>query len=96
MPGSAYPSYLTYWQGFADAVGEADDGALLSGPDTGAYGTLTYTPDPGNGVSWTERFASDEGDSGRIADFTRRYYVSGDRGRQPPGRRSATCCPPNG
>ena len=96
VPGSAYPSFLTYWQGFADAVGEAAPGAPLSGPDTGAYGTLTYTPDPGNGVSWTERFASDEKDSGRIADFTQHYYVGAGPGRQPPGRRSATCCPPNG
>src|SRR5215813_4582970 len=81
VPGSAYPSFLTNWQGFADAVGEAAPGAPLSGPDTGAYGTLTFTPDPGSGVSWTERFASDERDSGRIADFTQHYYVGAGPGK---------------
>ena len=51
MPGSAYPSFLANWRSFADAVGEAAPGAPLSGPDTGAYGTLTFTPGPANGVS---------------------------------------------
>src|SRR6266566_5093131 len=66
---------------FADVVGEAAPGAALSGPDTGAYGTLTFTPDPGNGVSWTERFARDDRDSGRIADFTQHYYVGAGPGK---------------
>ena len=77
VPGSAYRSYLARWRSFADAVGGAAPGAPLSGPDTGAYSTLTWTPDPGTGVSWTERFASDEGGSGRIADITQHYYVGG-------------------
>jgi hypothetical protein len=81
VPGSAYPSFLANWQGFADAVEEAAPGAPLSGPDTGAYGTLTFTPDPGRGVSWTERFARDERDSGRIAHFTQHYYVGAGPGR---------------
>jgi hypothetical protein len=80
VPGSAYPSYLTDWRSFADVVGNAALGALLAGPDTGAYSTLTYTPDPENGVSWTQQFASDERDSGRIADITQHYYVGGDPG----------------
>jgi len=81
VPGSAYPSFLANWQGIADAVREAAPGAPLSGPDTGAYGTLTFTPDPGRGVSWTERFASDERDSGRIAHFTQHYYVGAGPGK---------------
>ena len=81
VPGSAYPSYLTRWQSFADAVGGAAPGAPVSGPDTGAYSTQTYTPDPDTGVSWTERFARDERDSGRIADITQHYYVGGDPGQ---------------
>jgi hypothetical protein len=81
VPGSAYPSFLTNWQGFADALGEAAPGAPLSGPDTGAYGTLTFTPDPGNGVSWTERFADDERDSGRVTGFTQHYYVGAGPGK---------------
>ena len=81
VPGSAYPSYLATWRGLAEAVREAAPGALLTGPDTGAYTTLTYTPDPGRGVSWTQRFASDAGDPGRMADITQHYYVGGDPGR---------------
>jgi hypothetical protein len=77
VPGSAYPSYLASWQSFASAVGDAAPGALLSGPDTGAYSTLTYTPDPDTGVSWTERFASDERAPGPIAEITQHYYVGG-------------------
>ena len=81
VPGSAYPSYLARWRGFARAVGDAAPGAPLCGPDTGAYATHTYTPDPETGVSWTERFARDEGDSGRVADFTQHHYVGGGPGQ---------------
>jgi len=80
VPGSAYRSYLAQWRSFARAVGDAAPGAPLSGPDTGAYSTLTYTPDPDTGVSWTERFAGDEGGSGRIADITQHFYVGGGPG----------------
>jgi hypothetical protein len=80
VPGSAYRSYLAQWRSLAGAVGDAAPGAPLSGPDTGAYDTLTYTPDPDAGVSWTERFARDEGGSGRIADITQHYYVGGGPG----------------
>ena len=81
VPGSAYPSYLTRWRNFADAIRGAAPGAPVSGPDTGAYSTLTYTPDPDTGVSWTERFARDERDSGRIAEITQHYYVGGGPGK---------------
>jgi hypothetical protein len=80
VPGSAYPSYLADWQGFAAAVAAAAPGAPLSGPDTGAYSRLTYTPDPQHGVSWTQRFADDERGYGRIADITQHFYVGGDPG----------------
>ena len=76
-PGSAYPSYLTRWRSIADAIGAVAPGAALSGPDLGAYDRMTYTPDADNGVSWTERFARDERDSGRIAEITQHYYVGG-------------------
>ncbi len=46
VPGSAYPSYLVQWRSFAEAIGAAAPGARLSGPDLGAYHTMTYTPDP--------------------------------------------------
>jgi hypothetical protein len=77
VPGSAYPSYRAGWQRFAQAVGAAAPGAPLIGPDTGAYSPLTYTPDPETGVSWTERFATDERASGRVPDITQHYYVGG-------------------
>jgi hypothetical protein len=81
VPGSAYPSYLARWRSLAHAVGDGAPGAPLSGPDTGAYSTLTYTPDPDAGVSWTERFARDEGGTGRIADITQHYYVGASPGK---------------
>jgi len=80
VPGSAYPSYLACWRALARAVGDAAPGAPLSGPDTGAYTTQTYTPDPETGVSWTERFARDEAGSGRVADITQHHYVGGGPG----------------
>ncbi len=75
VPGSAYKSYLARWRGFADAIRGAASGMPMSGPDLGAYSRLTYTPDPEQGVSWTEQFAGDERDSGRIAEVTQHYYV---------------------
>ena len=81
VPGSAYGSYLARWHAFADAVREAAPGAPLAGPDTGAYSPMTWTPDPGRGVSWSERFAADERDSGRIASVTQHYYVGGSPGK---------------
>ena len=96
VPGSAYPSYLADWRGFADAVMSMAPKARFSGPETGAYSRLTYTPDSATGVSWTEQFAGDERDSGRIAQITQHLYVGGAPGRQRPIRRSAICCPPSG
>jgi hypothetical protein len=81
VPGSAYSSYRARWQVLAAAVAEAAPGAPLSAPDTGAYGPLTWTPNPEAGVSWTQRFAADERDSGRMADFTQHLYVGGDPGK---------------
>ena len=81
VPGSAYASFLATWHSFADAVREAAPGAPLAGPDTGAYSAMTWTPDPDRGVSWSERFAGDERDSGRIADVTQHYYVGGGPGK---------------
>jgi len=80
-PGSAYQSYHHHWGSFADAIRAKAPEAPLSGPDTGAYkDTETYTPNPDSGVSWTERLASDEGASGRIAEVTQHYYVGDSPG----------------
>jgi hypothetical protein len=81
VPGSAYPSYLAHWRSLAGAVSAAAPGAPMSGPDLGAYTTRTYTPDPDNGVSWAERFARDEKDSGRITEVTQHYYVGDSPGQ---------------
>ena len=80
VPGSAYPSFLARWRSIADAIAGAAPGAPLSGPDVGAYTKKTYTPDPKGGMSWTERLASDERDSGRIAEVTQHYYVGDSPG----------------
>ena len=81
VPGSAYASYRARWQALAAIVADAAPGAPLTGPDTGAYGPLTWTPSPETGVSWTERFASDERGSGRMTEVTQHLYVGGDPGK---------------
>jgi hypothetical protein len=81
VPGSAYPSYLAQWRSIAEAITGAAPGAQFSGPDVGAYTNKTYTPDPDNGVSWTEQLARDERDSGRITEVTQHYYVGDSPGQ---------------
>jgi hypothetical protein len=81
VPGSAYQSYLTQWRSLVAAVTGAAPGALLSGPDLGAYTKMTYTPHPDSGVSWTEQLARDEKGSGRIAEVTQHYYVGDSPGQ---------------
>jgi hypothetical protein len=78
VPGSAYRSYLARWQAFADAVTAAAPGAPLSGPDTGDYTTGTYSPDPGSGRSWTERFTADGPARAAVTDITQHYYAGAD------------------
>jgi hypothetical protein len=79
IPGSAYPSYLARWRGLASPVGVAAPGAPLCGPDTGAYTTLTYTPDPSAGMSWTERFATDL-PCEEVTEITQHHYAGGAPG----------------
>jgi hypothetical protein len=74
VPGTAYRSYLTRWRRLAEAVRTAAPGAPLAGPDTGAYTTLTYSPDADTGVSWTERFTADAPATGPVADITQHHY----------------------
>jgi len=81
VPGSAYPSYLAAWRSIADAIVGAAPGAALSGPDLGAYSRKTYTPHPDSGMSWAERLARDERDSGRVAEVTQHYYVGDSPGQ---------------
>jgi hypothetical protein len=81
IPGSAYRSYLAQWRSIANMITSAAPEAPFSGPDVGAYTNQTYTPDPDNGVSWTEQLSRDERDSGRIAEITQHYYVGGSPGQ---------------
>lgn len=82
-PGSAYPSYLDDWRAFEAAIQAVAPDARLSGPDTGNYGTrggvpyVTFTPTQATGISWTEKFADDEGGSSRVKDITQHLYVGG-------------------
>jgi len=86
VPGSAYPSYLADWQAFTGAILESVPAAIFSGPDTGAYTTQTYTPDPSTGVSWTQQFSDDEksalnrNNSPLLAEATQHHYVGGGPG----------------
>ncbi|MBV9083758.1 MAG: hypothetical protein JOZ62_13850 [Acidobacteriaceae bacterium] len=80
IPGTAYPSYLADWRDFVTTIGASTPEALFSGPDTGAYTSLTYTPDASTGVSWTQQFASDEAHSGMVANVTQHFYVGGSPG----------------
>jgi len=80
VPGSAYPSYLAQWRSGADAIRAAAPGAPLSGPDLGAYTTMTYSPGPDSGMSWTAHLARDERDSGRMTEVTQHYYVGDSPG----------------
>ena len=79
-PGSAYPSYLAAWQSFAAAIAAAAPGAVFSGPDTGDWSGMTYTPDPESGVSWTHQFAHDQGIPGQVTNPTQHYYAGGSPG----------------
>jgi hypothetical protein len=76
VPGSAYPSFLAKWRGFAAAVLRRVPEAKLAGPDTGSnhpvFGAKNTDSD---GKSWTERFVADERASGRIATAFHHDYV---------------------
>lgn len=86
VPGSAYPSYLADWRNFASEILGMTPEARFSGPDTGAYSRLTYTPDCATGVSWTERFAGDEASSGHLALATQHLYVGDSPGAATPAQ----------
>ena len=77
IPGSAYPSYFADWRHFADAIRRAAPGAKFSGPDTAVSGTSSFTPNPSDGVSWTEKFAEALKDSGMLAEALQHHYVWG-------------------
>jgi hypothetical protein len=79
VPGSAYASYLADWKRIAEVIRKAAPGAKFSGPDTGAYDSSTFTPNPA-GVSWTQKFGEDLKDSGMLAEALQHHYVWGNPG----------------
>jgi hypothetical protein len=84
--GTAYPSYLADWRNFANTILASVPAATFSAPDTGAYSTLTYTPNSATGVSWTQQFAKDEMSAKNgagaplLVDATQHFYVGGGPG----------------
>lgn len=77
IPGTAYPSYFADWRHFAEVTRKAAPGAKFSGPDTAVSDTSSFTPNPPNGVSWTQKFAADLKDSGMLAEALQHHYVWG-------------------
>lgn len=79
IPGTAYPSFLEDWRGFARAIGAAAPGARLTGPDTGSdYPVAGARSTDVDGQSWTERLAHDERGSGRLVFVTLHDYPGQD------------------
>lgn len=80
VSGSAYPSYLAAWRRIAQAIHKEVPDAKLSGPETAVSGTSSFTPNPSEGVSWTQQFAKDVKDSGMFREALQHHYVWGRPG----------------
>ena len=80
VAGSAYPSYLADWRHFAGVILKAVPEAKFSAPDTAVSGTSSYTPNPSNGMSWTQKFVEDEKGSGIPVEALQHHYVWGGPG----------------
>src|SRR6185437_3291935 len=75
IPGTAYPSFLKDWRDFAAAIGATAPAAKFTGPDTGSDYPVPGTKDTDfDGQSWTQRFAHDEKNSGRLLFVTQHDY----------------------
>ncbi len=79
-PGTAYPSYFADWRHFSVVIHKAVPEAKFSGPDTAVSSTSSFTPNPSNGVSWTQQFALDLKDSGPLVEALQHHYVWGSPG----------------
>lgn len=77
VAGSTYPSYLAAWRHIADAILKSVPKAKFAGPDTAVSGTSSYTPNPSNGMSWTQQFVKDEKEFGILSEATQHHYVWG-------------------
>ena len=75
VPGTAYPSFLKDWREFASAIEASAPSAKFTGPDTGSDYPVPGTKNTDfDGQSWTQRFAHDEKDSGRLLFVTPHDY----------------------
>lgn len=77
VPGSAYPSYLKEWKRFAEIIRKAAPEAKFSGPDTAVSDNSSFTPNPSDGVSWTQKFTEDLKNSGLLVEALQHHYVWG-------------------
>lgn len=93
---SAYPSYLSDWRNFTNTILASVPTAKFAGPFTGAYTTLTYTPDPASGVSWTRQFVHDEKNSGILADAAQHHYIGAGPKNTTSQQAMTTCCRQHG
>ncbi|HEV2575572.1 MAG TPA: hypothetical protein VGU25_00055 [Acidobacteriaceae bacterium] len=74
-PGTAYPSFLHDWRSFASEIERTTAAAKFTGPDTGSDYPVPGTKDTDfEGQSWTQRFAHDEKNSGKILFVTQHDY----------------------
>jgi hypothetical protein len=80
VSGSAYFSYFAAWQRIAQVIHKEVPGAKLSGPEAAVSGTGSFTPDPSEGISWTQQFAKDVKDSGIFKEALQHHYVWGRPG----------------
>jgi hypothetical protein len=77
VAGSAYPSYLAAWRHITEVILKSVPEVKFAGPDTAVSDTSSYTPNPSNGVSWTQQFVEDEKESGILSGATQHHYVWG-------------------
>ena len=71
-----YPSYLSRWREFSAAIIEAAPTSKMAAPDTGSNYPVPNALDTDyNGESWTQRFASDEKNSGFLVAVLQHDYV---------------------
>lgn len=74
-----YPSYLSKWRRFADAVVAEIPEARFMGPNTGSNFPVTGAKDTNyKGCSWTLNFARDLKETGLIAKLAQHNYVGQD------------------
>jgi hypothetical protein len=71
-----YPSWLSRWREFAQAIRDLAPGARIGGPDTGSDFPIPKAIDTWVGAeSWTSRFADDVNGAKNVAEVFQHSYV---------------------